>query len=63
MPVLDSAGFPNGSRGTTDYPGLFFVGLPWLHNYKSGHIFGVGDDAKYIASIITNGNGISQGAA
>ena len=33
LPVFDSAGFPIGSRGITDYPGLYFVGMPWLHNY------------------------------
>jgi hypothetical protein len=36
----------------TDYPGLFFVGLPWLHNAKSGLIYGVGEDAAYIAQRI-----------
>jgi putative flavoprotein involved in K+ transport len=49
LPVLDGDGFPIQTRGVTNYPGLFFVGLPWLYKYKSGHLFGVGEDAKYIA--------------
>jgi putative flavoprotein involved in K+ transport len=52
LPVLDADGFPIQSRGVTDYPGLYFVGLPWLHNAKSGLLYGVGDDAAYIARII-----------
>ena len=54
-PVLDGDGFPIQNRGVTNYPGLFFVGLPWLYKYKSGHLIGVGDDAKYIAEAIING--------
>jgi len=52
LPVFDADGFPIQSRGVTDYPGLFFVGLPWLHNAKSGLIYGVGDDAATIARTI-----------
>ena len=53
LPILDADGFPIQKRGVTDYPGLFFVGLPWLHNAKSGLIYGVGDDAAYIAGTIS----------
>jgi putative flavoprotein involved in K+ transport len=35
-PVLDGDGYPIQKRGVTDYPGLYFVGLPWLHTIKSG---------------------------
>ena len=49
LPVLDSDGFPIQKRGVTDYPGLYFVGLPWLHNAKSGLLYGAGEDAAYIA--------------
>jgi len=27
--------------------------MPWLHNRKSGILFGVGDDAAYLAKHIT----------
>ena len=49
LPILDRDGYPIQKRGVTGFPGLFFVGLPWLHNAKSGLIFGVGEDAAYIA--------------
>jgi cation diffusion facilitator CzcD-associated flavoprotein CzcO len=52
LPIFDSDGFPVQKRGVTDYPGLYFVGLPWLHNAKSGLIYGVGEDAGYIAQKI-----------
>jgi len=54
---------PVQERGVTNYPGLYFVGLPWLHNAKSGLIYGVGDDAAYIAhKIITGDREISRAA-
>jgi len=54
LPILDGHGYPVQKRGVTDYPGLFFLGLPWLHNARSGLIYGVGDDAAYIAQKIAN---------
>src|SRR5215471_3720754 len=52
LPVTDSDGFPIQTRGVTAFPGLFFVGLPWLHTAKSGLIYGVGGDASFIADRI-----------
>jgi putative flavoprotein involved in K+ transport len=52
LPVFDSDGYPIQQRGVTAYPGLFFVGLPWLYKYKSGQLVGVGEDAEYITSMI-----------
>jgi putative flavoprotein involved in K+ transport len=52
LPVFDADGFPMQSRGATAYPGLYFVGLPWLHNGKSGLLYGVGGDAAHIARTI-----------
>jgi putative flavoprotein involved in K+ transport len=54
LPVLDSDGFPIQQRGVTEYCGLFFVGLPWLHSAKSGLLYGVGDDAAFIARQIAS---------
>ena len=34
------------------YNGLYFLGMPWLHNRKSGILFGVGEDAAYVAAYI-----------
>jgi putative flavoprotein involved in K+ transport len=52
MPVFDRDGFPIQARGVSHYPGLYFVGMPWLHTQKSGLLVGVGEDAKWIASDI-----------
>ena len=50
--AFDGDGYPIQRRGVTDYPGLYFVGLPWLHTAKSGLLFGVSEDAAHIASHI-----------
>jgi putative flavoprotein involved in K+ transport len=54
LPVFDGDGYPIQQRGATSYPGLYFVGLPWLHNAKSGLLFGVSEDAAHVASHILN---------
>jgi putative flavoprotein involved in K+ transport len=50
LPVFDTDGYPIQDRGVTRYPGLYFVGLPWIHSAKSGLLFGVGDDAAFISA-------------
>jgi hypothetical protein len=55
LPILDSDGFPIQKRGVTDFPGLYFVGMPWLHNAKSGILFGAAQDAAHIAAAINAG--------
>jgi len=52
LPVCDEDGFPIQKRGVTDYPGLYFVGMPWLYKLKSGLLVGMGEDAEFIASAI-----------
>ena len=52
LPVTDQDGFPIQTRGVSAYPGLFFVGLPWLYTAKSGLIYGLAEDARYIADRI-----------
>jgi putative flavoprotein involved in K+ transport len=52
VPVFDRAGFPLHRRGVTAAPGLHFLGLPWLHTRKSGLLFGVGEDAAFLAATI-----------
>jgi putative flavoprotein involved in K+ transport len=52
LPVLDEDGFPRQQRGVTEIPGLYFLGLPWLHTAKSGLLLGVGADAEYVANHI-----------
>jgi putative flavoprotein involved in K+ transport len=52
LPVVDEAGFPVQNRGATQYPGLYFVGMPWLYKFKSGLLMGVGEDAQFTAQQI-----------
>jgi putative flavoprotein involved in K+ transport len=54
LPVLDASGYPLQERGVSGHPGLYFVGLNWLHCQKSGLLQGVGNDAAYIAACIGN---------
>jgi len=53
LQVTDEDGYPIQQRGVTQFPGLYFVGLSWLHKHKSPLLMGVGEDADYIASHIT----------
>jgi putative flavoprotein involved in K+ transport len=48
-PVFDGAGHPQHLRGVTPVPGLYFVGLPWLHTWGSGRFAGLERDAAYLA--------------
>ena len=52
LPVFDEDGYPAQQRGMSEYPGLYFLGLNWLHRRKSALLIGVGEDAAYIASHI-----------
>jgi putative flavoprotein involved in K+ transport len=39
-------------RGVTKVPGVYFLGLPWLHKLKSAFLNGVGEDAGHLAEQI-----------
>ena len=52
LPAFDADGYPLQQRGVTEYPGLYFIGLPFLHTFKSGILAGVGDDAAHVAGHI-----------
>lgn len=49
VPVFDEHGRPHQQRGVTRRPGLYFLGLHWMHTFKSGLLAGVGDDAAHVA--------------
>lgn len=51
-PVFNGAGHPVHHRGVTAVPGLYFIGLPWLHTWGSGRFSGVARDAEYLCSRI-----------
>jgi putative flavoprotein involved in K+ transport len=52
LPVLTDTGAPVQERGVTDFPGLYFVGLPWMPGLRSGILAGVGESATHIADHI-----------
>lgn len=52
LPVFDAEGKPIHQRGVSPLRGLYFIGFPWLNSRKSGIIYGIEEDAQYIASKI-----------
>lgn len=50
--VFDEKGRPKHDRGVSTVPGLYFLGLPWLSRRASSFIWGVWQDAKYLADCI-----------
>jgi putative flavoprotein involved in K+ transport len=52
LPIVDTTGFPIQERGVTPYPGLYFVGMPWMPSLKSGILPGVGEFASDVTSRI-----------
>ncbi|HWZ41469.1 MAG TPA: NAD(P)-binding domain-containing protein [Bradyrhizobium sp.] len=51
-PVFDQQGAPEQRRGVTGVPGLYFLGLPRMYKVKSAFLWGVGEDAEYLANHI-----------
>lgn len=52
VPVFDDQGHVVHERGVTESPGLYFLGLPWLHTRGSALLGWVKDDARYLADRI-----------
>ena len=52
LPVFDDQNMPIHKRGVAAERGLYFVGFPWLNSRRSGIIYGIGEDAQYIANLI-----------
>src|SRR3954449_5724854 len=63
LPVFDSGGRVEQRRGVTAVPGLYFLGLPWLHTRGSALLGWVKDDAQYIAGRIADHAATSNGTA
>ena len=49
LPVFDSEGNLKHQDGVAAVPGLYFLGYPWLRGRKSVVLFGIKDDAAFIA--------------
>ena len=52
LPVLDANGAPVQQRGVTACPGVYFLGLHWMHTFRSAILSFVGRDASYLADHI-----------
>lgn len=53
LDVFEPSGQPRHVRGVVEEaPGLYFVGLPWLHRPSSSLVGGVGEDAEHVARTI-----------
>lgn len=50
--AFDESGRPRHVRGVSTEPGVYFLGLPWLSMRGSSFIWGVWEDAKYLAAHI-----------
>ncbi|HEX3961872.1 MAG TPA: MSMEG_0569 family flavin-dependent oxidoreductase [Trebonia sp.] len=62
--VFDGTGHPTHARGVTAIPGLYFLGLPWLHTWGSGRFHGIARDAEHIVARIVGtigGSGVRTG--
>lgn len=52
VPVFSGRGYPAHTRGITPLPGLYFIGLPWLHTWGSGRFSGIARDAAHVVDTI-----------
>ena len=50
--TFDDNGRPRHTRGVSEEPGIYFLGLPWLSRRGSSFIWGVWHDARFIADQI-----------
>jgi putative flavoprotein involved in K+ transport len=50
--VFDGAGHPTHHRGVTATPGLYFLGLPWLHTWGSGRFAAIARDSEHLSTAI-----------
>jgi len=53
---FDREGKPVHRNGITNLPGLYAVGFPWLRKRKSGIVYGVNEDAEFIAACVMQSN-------
>lgn len=63
MPVFDGRGYPSNRRGATSAPGLYVLGLPWLHTWGSGRFAGIARDAEYVGARILERVGSAEAQA
>ncbi|HCB38075.1 MAG TPA: FAD-dependent oxidoreductase, partial [Gammaproteobacteria bacterium] len=54
VPVFNGRGYPAHTRGVTGFPGLYFIGLPWLYTWGSGRFSGIDQDARYVVEYLVS---------
>lgn len=54
--ITNTKGHPIQKRGVTEYDGLYFMGLQWMHSSKSAQFVGVAEDAEFIVEDIVSKN-------
>ena len=54
LPIFNGRGYPGHVRGVTRMPGLYFLGLPWMHTWGSGRFSGVARDAAFLKERIAS---------
>jgi putative flavoprotein involved in K+ transport len=52
LPVFDEQGHLKHKDGIPVFPGLYFIGYPWLTARKSALIFGIKEDAAFVVNKI-----------
>ena len=54
FPVHNNVGALQHNDGIAEIEGLYFLGFPWLRKRKSGIVFGIDEDAKFISEKIND---------
>lgn len=52
LPIIDANGLPIQMRGVTACRGVYFLGLHWMHTFRSAILAFMGRDAGYLAGHI-----------
>jgi len=63
VPAFDGSGYPVHRRGVTTVPGLYVLGLPWLHTWGSGRFAGIDRDARHVANAVAEHRAVEARAA
>jgi putative flavoprotein involved in K+ transport len=63
VPAFDGSGYPTHHRGVTTVPGLYVLGLPWLHTWGSGRFAGIDRDAHHVADRVAEYRAVEARAA
>jgi putative flavoprotein involved in K+ transport len=62
LAIFDDWGYPHHRRGVTTHPGLYAVGLRWLHSEPSSVFAGVGADAQHVVDhLVAHRSPVSAG--